>query len=320
VTDDAVPSTGRMRRVLSLVARLLFVVLVIGFAVWSFRDDWPAIGRSVADTPAWAFAGAIALIAVGIVASLPMWLTFARSFGFAVPVRTAAGILFVGQLGKYIPGSVWTVAAQAQLLRAVAIPVRTSVTIGLLYIGAHLASSLSIGAFIALAGGTPWEIPWWLCLLVAVAAAATLSPPALNLIGRLVAGRAAAPHVSWRGSLIIAAAMCVVWASWSGASVLLAGSTRWQPETILAIVGAVVIGYCLGALVIIAPAGIGVREAVVIAITAPVIGGTSAVALALLSRLVSAIADFGTAGVAWLVTRDLRSSASPTSASPHARR
>lgn len=240
-----------------------------------------------------------------------MWLVLARAFGHAVPPGTAARILFVGQLGKYIPGSVWTVAVQAQLLRARSIPVRTSAAIGLLYIGVHLASALGVGSVIALVVDTPWPIPWWVWASVALACAVSLTPPVLGLIGRMLVGAASAPRFRWAGSLVMLATMLVVWAAWSSASVLLAGPVGWTTRGAFVIAVATLLAYSVGLIVIIAPAGLGVREAVLVAMTAPLLGVAPALSLALLSRLVGAAADFGTAGVAWLARRRARSTAIP---------
>ncbi|MBO9627360.1 MAG: flippase-like domain-containing protein [Microbacterium sp.] len=297
------PQSNRGRRLAGAALRIAFVAAVIGFAIWSFRDDWDAIGAAIVATPWWASAGAVLLMAAGVLLSVPMWTRLLRSARAPVPTRTASEVLLIGQLGKYLPGSVWTVAAQARLLRPYGLRIRASVAVGLLYIGVYLAISLLLGSIVLLAGGNPWGIPWWVVALVAAVCLLALTPWFLGLAARLVMGRAARFDLSWRGSAAILGTMILSWACWVTAPLLLAtrGGLTWAETA--AVTAAALIGYAAGVVVIVAPAGFGVREAVFIAFLSPVVGLPDAVALAVTSRLAGVIADFALAGAAWWSSR-----------------
>ena len=60
--------------------------------------------------------------------------------------------------------------------------------------------------------------------------------------------------------------------------------------------------YMVGVVIVLAPAGAGVRELTLIALLAPLLGVPSATAAALLMRVVHTIDDFAIAGIAWLAT------------------
>ncbi|MBX6168438.1 MAG: flippase-like domain-containing protein, partial [Thermobispora bispora] len=67
-------------------------------------------------------------------------------------------------------------------------------------------------------------------------------------------------------------------------------------------VGAFALAWCLGLVVVIAPAGAGVREVAIVAALAPVLDQGSAIAAALCSRLVVSIGDLVCAALAGLAS------------------
>ena len=79
---------------------------VAGFA----RLSWPLLAASL----------------VGVVAALlcamMTWRTLLADLGSPLPLRPAAKVFFVGQLGKYIPGAVWPVLAQMEMGRDLGVP------------------------------------------------------------------------------------------------------------------------------------------------------------------------------------------------------
>ena len=66
------------------------------------------------------------------------------------------------------------------------------------------------------------------------------------------------------------------------------------------------LAHAAGVLLIVAPAGLGAREGVLIALLVPMVGVPSAAAAALLARLVHALADFLIAGAAAAWARSAR--------------
>jgi uncharacterized membrane protein YbhN (UPF0104 family) len=63
------------------------------------------------------------------------------------------------------------------------------------------------------------------------------------------------------------------------------------------------VGFALGVLLIPFPAGLGVREFVIGLMLASVVGAPTAVAAALVSRVIFAIADFSMAGITMVAFR-----------------
>ena len=59
--------------------------------------------------------GALACGLVALVFTMLVWRALMAGLGSPLSVSVASRVLFVGQLGKYLPGSVWPVLAQMEL-------------------------------------------------------------------------------------------------------------------------------------------------------------------------------------------------------------
>ena len=96
-------------------------------------------------------------------------------------------MFFVGQLGKYVPGSVWSIGAHAHLAARHGVPLRVTVGTSLMFLGLNLATAgLVVGvARRSPARGTPG------CRLAGASARrwsralVGLLPPVVNRLGRL---------------------------------------------------------------------------------------------------------------------------------------
>jgi uncharacterized membrane protein YbhN (UPF0104 family) len=273
-------------------ARIVFVLLVIGFAWWGFAGRWAEIGHAAAATGAVRLCVAVVCAAGGLALTGVLWRSLLARLGSPVPLRDAGAVFFVGQLGKYVPGSVWSFAVQAQLGRRHGVPARSSVTASALFLILHTFSGLVLGGLLVAGGvvSTDLDLVWW--LLLAVGGAVAMTPPVLRVLGRRLSGvDVAAPDL-----LRSLALMTVVWACY--------GASLWVllPTTdLLAAVAAFALAHAAGVLLVFAPAGLGAREAVLIALLAPAVGVPTAAAAALLARVAHSIGDFAIAAgaAAW---------------------
>jgi uncharacterized membrane protein YbhN (UPF0104 family) len=67
---------------------------------------------------------------------------------------------------------------------------------------------------------------------------------------------------------------------------------------VLRAIGGFALAWCVGFVAVVVPAGAGVREVLLVAVLAPVIGAGGAIAVALASRLLTTAADLMTAAAA----------------------
>jgi uncharacterized membrane protein YbhN (UPF0104 family) len=118
--------------------------------------------------------------------------------------------------------------------------------------------------------------------------------------------RRPAPAVELDGRTIVRAATLagLAWVALGAhVSVLAAALGATGPSAIAATIGGFALAFVLGILVVVAPAGLGVREAVLALCLGSVLPADDAVAVAIASRLLVTVVDGILAGVALLAAR-----------------
>lgn len=273
--------------------RYAWLVLVVLAVALVLLDRWDEVGPELQGAHAgWlAVSGLLALAGVGC--SGGIWRALLAGLGSRLPLAGAVRVFFVGQLGKYLPGSVWPVLVQAELGRDYEVPPRASVSAVVLFLWTHLLTGAAVAAVaLALAGAAPAPVA-----LLAVPALLLLAPGLLgHVLTRVLrlAGREPLPALPGRASIMVAG--CWAAAMWLAYGLHLAAvvAALGHPADLPLATGAFAAAWCAGFAFVIAPAGAGVREAVMTALLVPAVGPGAAIAATLLSRLLVTVAD-----VAW---------------------
>lgn len=310
------------RRRLVQVARL-GVVAVVGFFIvyWTARS-WTDV-RTAFAALSWTSLILAGLAALGaIIVTMLSWRAVVTDLGHELPVAAAGQINLVGQLGKYVPGSVWAYLLQMELARRHGVPrargFLASLVATMLGITAGvLIGTLGLRAMLDYAGteAETRTIRWvfYVSLVLVPVVVAYAHPRVLNrLVGvalRLTRRPPLDRPVSWRG---VTRSL-----GWSVTGYLLCGLHLWllagsvapaarTVEGLLVCVGAFALAMIAGTFFVIAPAGLGVRDVVVVAALAGagIIDSDSsglALGVALASRLLFTVADLIAAGAAALV-------------------
>lgn len=300
--------TPRTRRLLRVVRPALLLVLVAACVValvasWDdVVDALPRVGvaRFAASTLAAIVAGV--LLAVG-------WRVLLADVGKRdVALGEAVATYSAAQLGKYVPGSVWTVVVQMALTRRYGIARRAVVSAFLVQIVLFV-----VAAVISAAVTLPWvdaeqlRTRWWL-LAAAPALCLVLVPRVqralLALAGRVLRREVDVPMPSVSANLRSLLVSLLACAAYGVHLAVLAGplSTERTMAVLLQSTGAFALGWAAGLLVIFAPAGLGVRELVLTLTMGAVMSSEHTAALAVLSRVGAVIADLvlGVGGLAVL--------------------
>jgi uncharacterized membrane protein YbhN (UPF0104 family) len=284
----------------------LVLVAAIALALYDQRD---ALRDGLDQVSPASLLGALLAMGVGLVFSMLSWRAVLAELGSPLPVSQAARIFFVGQVGKYLPGSVWPLVTQAQLGRRAGVPRSRMVTGGLVALAMSVATGLLAGL---LCIGTLLHDQgraYLIALLVLLPfALAGLHPRVLNAVlatALRLARRAPLDRpLSARGVLEPVLLLLACWAMFGVQSWLLVRDIGGDGVSALPLaIGSFALASTLGLLFIVAPAGAGVREAVLVIGLAPVLSTGHALTVAVLSRLVATVSDGLAAGLALLAAR-----------------
>src|SRR5699024_11945438 len=82
----------------------------------------------------------------GLSAQMLGWRALLSGLGSSLPYRVAARVMFVSQLGKYLPGSVWAFVAQVELARDQKVPRSRGAAATLLAVAVTVATGLAVAA------------------------------------------------------------------------------------------------------------------------------------------------------------------------------
>src|SRR5215469_16860372 len=304
--------TSLLRIMRSRVVRIAFLAAVLALLAVALVDQGDTLWHEVRRLSAPVVLLAFALNLCGLVCSLMVWREMLADLGSRLSIAEAWRIMYVGQLAKYIPGSIWPVLAQSELGADRGIPrSRSALSVILCY--AVMTSSGAVVAAITLPFASAGSVAqyFWILFLIPIGLA-VLSPPVLNRLLRLVLRLARQPaenaSVSYKG---LARTMTWAMAGWAANGlvvyVLLRHLAGHPQGTLLVSIGAYSLSWSVG-LLSPTPAGAGAREAVMIAVLHTQTTAGIALAVALVSRAISVVCDAltGAAASALVGRRRLR--------------
>ncbi|MEJ3747691.1 lysylphosphatidylglycerol synthase domain-containing protein [Actinomycetes bacterium KLBMP 9797] len=272
------------------------LVVVLVAAVAAIVRNWGELSEALRELSPWAVAAAFPLSLGAMVVSLFTWRSLMADFGARLSVRDAARVFYLSQLGKYIPGSVWSMLSQAELARDLRVPRRTTLTVGALTIviaqGVGLPLAIATLPFVAPAAADEY---WWV-VLVAPLFLGVLHPRvltwAVNRALRLVRRPPLDHPPSWRGLLRTAGLQALVWLMFGlSAWVLVLGLGGAPGEALPAAIGGYALAHCVGLLAVGLPAGAGVRDLALAAALASVLDAPKAFVVALVARMIITVVD-----------------------------
>jgi hypothetical protein len=308
VNTTARPSRwARVGRLLSgRPVRWGFVAVTACLGGYAIAHEWTAVRAALGSLGFVAVAGALLSVLAAMVMTMQAWRVLLAGLGSPLPFRAASRIMFIGQLGKYLPGSVWPVLAQMELGHAYQVPRHRSASASVLAMVVSLLSGLLM-ALVTLpfvAGATAYR---WAFALVPVLLVG-LHPRVLNaVLGRLLRVARRPPLEQPLTGRVMAGALAWACSSWVlyGLQIWLLATRLGAPDgrTALLAIGGFAFAWSVGFLVVFAPAGAGVRDVLLVAVLGPVLGVGSATAVALVSRALMTAGDLLTAALAAGSTR-----------------
>lgn len=297
------------RRHVFTALRVLIAVVTLGAVAYAIIRNWSDVSVHLGKISWGTFVLSTLAAAFGTFLTMLGWKGILRDLGSEMHMAPASGVYYVGQLGKYLPGSLWAVLVQADMASRLGVPRRRTAVSGLLALGFGLLTGLVVGlpstAFVLRSGAGGF--PWW-TLLALPLVAVLLIPKVINrsiaLLLRVLRREPLEHDLSARAILTAFGTYVAVWLAFGVHTLLLALAVGTPSEQLTT---ASLTGYALsvslGMLLVVLPAGLGAREGLLTLILSAVMPTPAAAAVAITSRFIVTIVDVGLAGVGWLYAR-----------------
>lgn len=295
-------------RLLDIVRAVLAVAVLAAVAIALWRN-WDAVSTELALLPSGAIVTSFLLALSAPVLTLFGWRVLLRDLGTDLALPPSASIFFVGQLGKYVPGSVWSVVAQAEMGQRLGIPRRRMGVTSLLAIGLSVVWGALLGLpalplLLDRSGGA--VSAWWLVAAV-IAAGVVLTPRILGAVVdgllRLLRRDPLGYSLTGRAVVVTSCWFALAWLA-VGASVLVmarALSADADPTDLaLACLSGFPLAGAIGMFSFFLPAGVGVRDGVLAVLLAGLMSPPAAAAVVVVARFLSIVVDIVLALLGWI--------------------
>jgi glycosyltransferase 2 family protein len=304
VDTDSVPvgAGGRSRWLTAAV-----LALVAGFFVATLASRWNDVISVNWRLRPGLFALACVLLAVSYALVACLWgLALGRAAGTRVVV--GARIWFLSNLARYVPGNVWSYVGAVELARREGVARPTTLAVMALTQVLSVGVALLVGLPVLVAERARLGRPALLGTVVVLAAAglaALFRRPLLALARRRLPGFDPAELTPSAGTVVLLVVGYAIYWVVTGLAfaALVASLASLAAADVPLVVAAYAAAYAAGFLALLTPAGLGVREGVLVVALAPVLPAGPALVVALVSRVWMMLAELAGAGVAHLVAR-----------------
>ncbi|MFC7491594.1 MULTISPECIES: lysylphosphatidylglycerol synthase domain-containing protein [unclassified Knoellia] len=287
--------------------RIVVAVLVLAGVVVAVWRNWGEVSAHLRDVPMTTLVGAFVVGLLAPIFSLLGWRVLLADLGTRLALPAGASVFFVGQLGKYLPGSVWSVVAQADLGSRLGVPRRRMGIVGLLSILLSVLTGAIVGVpALPLLLARSGELPsvWWFA--PALVLLLLLWPRLLNrgIAHTLrILRREPLEHELTAPAIALTTLWFVLaWLS-AGLSVLVLAHSLSPDTPVRDLVVTSICGFALASAIgmfsIIVPAGVGVRDGVLALLLGALMPLPAAFAIVVISRFFSVVADVVVAAVGW---------------------
>lgn len=300
------PDKSRSLRRWSRLIGVAIGLAGIAFVVRAVVRDWDEVSRAISEANPWFLVLALALGGVAMTGIGLAWHTSLRALGTRLSLVDSMRGYFVGQLGKYVPGGVWAIMGRGEWARSGGVPGALAYTSVLLSMGTAYLAALTLTAILLPLSGfleADDDARYLLVLLLLPIGFALLVPRILEriftLLRRLTSRELEIVVPRWRTSVLIVLQQVPSWVLIGLVSVAIAAGLGGSADA-LNLIWATAVAWIVGFIALPTPGGIGVREAVFVALASSLPVGIGAT-VAVVSRLVFIAVDATGAGVTSLV-------------------
>jgi uncharacterized membrane protein YbhN (UPF0104 family) len=253
------------RRKLFKVAQWSFAAVVLFFAARSLTTQWVRVQPRLSHIQfGWEWiGGATLLVLLAYALLIEGWRRVLGAWDSHLPFTQAARIWFLSNLGKYVPGNIWSLTAMGVMARGRGLSALAAAGSSVIMQTVSLATGAAIvmvtGAKLL---GQPILVGVSVLVLVAILLSAPrFLPPLAVWIGSLIGRDILPPTVPATSIWTAAVASSLSWLLYGFAfQLFVRGLLGASPGEISSYVAVYTAAYILGFISPIAPAGLGVRE------------------------------------------------------------
>ncbi len=280
---------GGVRRTtwLSWAAQALLGIVVVWFLWGRVAQDlgeFRSVGLQLQFHPApIALAAVVVWVTYGLL--IAAWRAVLGGWNQQLSFRSSVRIWCVSNLGRYLPGKIWSIAGLAVLATREGVQGWSAAGSALVM----QAMAIGTGAAVAVAflPQVDSQLPLVAGLaMAAISVVALMAKPVVRGISRLAGKTVELEALPARTILLATVVTLVSWLMYGMAFWLLArGITPDVGPPLTLAVGAFAAAYIVGLLAVFAPGGLGVREGVLMVLLAPSVGTGPALVFSIGSRL-----------------------------------
>ena len=273
---DAPPPSLR-RRWPRRVASAVLMAAIFGWMGHKVAIHWAEVRDRAGSIHAGTFAAAAVLFAAFLFAFRALtWRRIVAGFGYPLPIPPAVRVWSTSELARYVPGVIWQVAGRVYLVKPYGVPAAACAASQVLELILFLLANLLVGIGCLAAFGlrhVHGAARVWFAVSAALVPLLLLVLHPRVFYGALdrVMGRLGKPTPPSRlsgGELARLLAWNLLGLAWqSGAAFLIVGGPLglgWDKLYVVA--GTYCLAWCAGFLAVLNPGGLGVREAVFVAV------------------------------------------------------
>jgi glycosyltransferase 2 family protein len=288
----------KSKRTLLHLAKLVFASAILYFIIRTVLNNWAGIESYTWDfNPLYMVISVIVFFA-GYVLLAWIWAGVLRSTGNPVSFGEAWDIYFIGNLGRYIPGKVWTIALTAYMSEKHRVPGVTAATASVFAQAYSVLSSLVIFALFFILYGysfagihLDWTAPVFVIFLLVFLAPKNLERALNRLLARM--GRTQCSlGLDTIGAVKIMFFYLLSWILFGAAFwIFVMSVTNNHSLGLFFLTGVFVVSNVTGFFAVFVPGGLGVREWIIGILLAGYVPAGVGILVAFLLRLLTTLVE-----------------------------
>lgn len=288
--------------------QVVALVILLGFLGYAFRGTWEDAEPRLRSASFVDLGIACAFLAAYYLLFVAGWMRILAAYGIRVPYRIALQAEMLSMLAKYVPGGVWTPAARVVAMRRAGVRDTPRVLASVL-LEAGLSAVAGVLVFVASLSAVD-DVNASLLPLLGFAAllAVLLHPRVFRPLARRMLrpfGASEVPALPYRTMVYLLLYYSFTWLVGGAALYFLIRSVGEDPGvSVIPFLGGVsAVGAIVAVLSIIAPSGLGVREASMYGLMLAVASSGAALGATVLNRVTITVVEAGLLLVGMLAWR-----------------